>query len=425
LSDEPKSTIGEERTANPYLRHKSRGEFVAAVLDGLPEAPQYFAHNAAMNQQGPPPVDWAPKTPSSVEASANLTDPSQYYVVDLRDAQSYAAGHIPNSINIALRGRLETWVGIMVPWEANLVLTGAEEELEEAVYRLHRVGYKAKTLPIAAWREAKLPLSKTKMIEPRELHAQMQSKESPVVVDVRLPNEWMGLRIGTVLNLPLNHLAETASKLDRSQPIVTVCNSAYRSMMAAGVLERAAFKNVSNLSGGGEAWIDAGLPVLEARKDGAADGSPKRVVKLAERIGAAELKRMLMDLPDTFSVVDIRPAAQFADYNLPGSTNVDIAELIDNPAYLTGAGPLVIVDRDGSLAMMAAGILSQKTERRIKALFGGLEAYWREAGPGAGAGAVSGAAIPMSVPSAPSVSPTAPAARTPATAPRKRKSAGC
>ncbi len=53
LSDDPVSTIGEQKVSNPILQHKSRGEFVAAILDGLPEAPQYFQHNAAMNRQGP------------------------------------------------------------------------------------------------------------------------------------------------------------------------------------------------------------------------------------------------------------------------------------------------------------------------------------------------------------------------------------
>ena len=42
LSDAPTSTLGEQRVSNPYLAHKNRGEFIAAVLEGLPEAPQYF-----------------------------------------------------------------------------------------------------------------------------------------------------------------------------------------------------------------------------------------------------------------------------------------------------------------------------------------------------------------------------------------------
>ena len=251
----------------------------------------------------------------------------------------------------------------------------------------------------------------------------MQTPESPIVVDVRLPSEWMALRIGTVVNIPLNELPRKASKLDKTQRIVAVCNSAYRSSLAVGVLERQGFQHVSSMAGGGEAWIEAGLPVFEAKAAGTVSATPKREIRLAERISAAELKRLIMDLPGTFQLVDIRPPEHFADYNLPGSENVDIAELMDNPAYLTGAGPLVIVCRDGSLAMMVAGILSQKTERPIKVLYGGLEAYWNEAGP---------VRVPRRSaeqpfrrrPPARAVSPAAPPASTPIGRPKK-KSAGC
>ena len=422
LSDEPVSTLGQQRVSNPYLQHESRGEFIAAILEGLPEAPQYFAHNAAMNRKGPEPVDWSPEALPSLSPVVDLTDPAKHFVVDVRDARRYAEGHIPHSVNIALRGRFETWTGIMVPWDANAVVTGDAEEIREALYRLHRVGYKPQCVVFDAWKQAGLPLAKNEMISPRELHGEMQTPDSPVVVDVRLPSEWMALRIGTVVNLPLNELSKKATKLDKRQRIVAVCNSAYRSSLAVGVFERLGFEHVSSMVGGGKAWIEAGLPVFEAKGAGAVGAAPKREIRLAERISAAELKRLAMDLPGTFQLVDIRPPEHFADYSLPGSESVDIAELMNNPAYLTGAGPLVIVDRDGSLAMMVAGILSQKTERSIKALFGGLEAYWREAGLGAAAQPLGGATGGAMVPRSPTA---APAAGAPAGPPRKKKSAGC
>ncbi|WP_310384294.1 rhodanese-like domain-containing protein [Roseateles sp.] len=99
---------------------------------------------------------------------------------------------------------------------------------------------------------------------------------------------------------------------------------------------------------------------------------------LPQRISAPELKRMLMDLPGTFEIVDIRPPAPYADFSLPGSANVRIADVIANPSYRNGNVPLVIVDRDGSLAMAVGGILSQGTRRSIRVLHGGLEAYWND-----------------------------------------------
>jgi hydroxyacylglutathione hydrolase len=278
LSDEPKSTIGQEKASNPYLKANGRGEFVALVLQGLPEAPQYFQHNAKMNGEGPPPVDWNVPTPKDVKATLELTEPEKYYVVDLREAGTYAEGHIPNSVNIAARGKLENWVGTMVPWSSKLVLVGDTDLLKEALHRLHRVGYKADTITLESWKNAKLPLKKGNPISPRDLYALMQKGEAPLVVDVRLPAEWMALRIGTVLNLPLSHLADLSSKLDPEQPVVVVCNSAYRSSMGTGILERKGIKNARNLEGGSEAWMEASLPVYGGEKTPEAGLVPSKAV---------------------------------------------------------------------------------------------------------------------------------------------------
>ena len=260
-------------------------------------------------------------------------------------------------------------------------------------------------------------------ISPRELYKRMQNGTAPVIVDVRLLTEWMGLRIGNVLNLPLNQLGALSIKLDPDAQLITVCNSAYRSSMGIGVLERRGFKKVASMEGGGEAWIEAGLPVIQPIAAGIPASQPKRVIKLPTLIDPAQLKRILMDLPGTFELVDIRPAEHFKDYSLPGSLNVDIADLINDSVYLTGAVPLVIVDRDGSMAIAAGGILSQKTDRQIKILFGGLEAYWTSAEMGEPV-----KAVPI-VPKSPLMQPSVPALpnlsvpqkpKTP-----KKKSAGC
>lgn len=266
LGDEPKSTIGREKSLNPYLKANGKGEFVALVLQGLPEAPQYFQYNAKMNREGPPLVNWDAPMSAEVNPSIDFTQPENYYLVDVRDAKAYAEGHIPNSINIAVRGRFENWVGTMVPWGTRLVLVGDRALLKESIFRLHRVGYEADIVTLESWMNSNLPIKKGNPISPQDLYSLMQKGEAPLVLDVRLPTEWMALRIGTVLNLPLNHLAELSSKLDPGQPVVVVCNSAYRSSMATGILERQGIKQARNLEGGSEAWIKGGLPVFEGDK---------------------------------------------------------------------------------------------------------------------------------------------------------------
>jgi rhodanese-related sulfurtransferase len=187
-----------------------------------------------------------------------------------------------------------------------------------------------------------------------------------------------------------------------------------------------------DVNGGGATWIAADVPTLSnAGLSNAGGGkgaatTATRSVKLPERLSAAELKRMMMDLPGTFEIVDLRPPAHFADFSLPGSKNAAIADVIADHAYLGGTDPLVIVDRDGTLAMAVGGILSQKTQRTIKVLFGGLEAYWNESGALMPPASPPSTAGPDGKPSSPAPGPAVPAAPAPA-APEspKKKSAGC
>jgi hydroxyacylglutathione hydrolase len=84
---------------------------------------------------------------------------------------------------------------------------------------------------------------------------------------------------------------------------------------------------------------------------------------------------------------------------------------------------LVLLDRDGSLAMAVGGILSQKTQRPIKVLYGGLEAYWNESFAPLPPVSSAPAAAPIVKPSVPAPSATTPLPSAPKTSPKK--SAGC
>ncbi len=435
LGDEPSSTIGKERASNPYLQSKSRADFITKDLEGLGEAPKYFFYNAKMNKEGPELIDWKAAFPEEIRASGSLADYENNYVVDVRSAEEYAQGHIPNSVNIGLRGRIETWTGIMVPVKANLIVTGSKTELAETIKRLHRIGYKAGVIVYDSWKRSGLAESKNIMITAPELYSLMMKGEAPIIIDVRLPNEWMGIRIGNVVNIPLNTLYENSASIDTGESVVAVCNSAFRSSLAVGILERRGFKKAASMKGGSEAWMEAGYPVYgNQNSQGQTAAAAQKEIKIADRISAAELKRLLMDLPGTFDLVDIRPAEHFKDYSISGSRNVDIADLLNNQAFLTGVGPLVIVDRDGSLAMMAGGILSQKTERRIKVLYGGLDAYWNESAslPGTAPAGSTGTETVKPAPGTPGTTtrpaPASPGNEVPAPAapkPAKKKSAGC
>ncbi len=430
------STIGAEKESNPFLRIRSRSMFVSNVLAHQPIAPRYFAMNVAMNRNGPPLVERGGAPPAALDAAAvrSILDRGGW-VVDLRDQHSYAGGHVPGSINIALRGRLDTWMGIVVPVDAPLVLVGSVDEVLEGAFRLRRIGYDRFAGQLAggvdAWRVAGGEVRVSKLVAPRALHAAMQAGIEPILVDVRTRDEFSDLRIGDIGNLPVTESERFARTLDPSQPVVMICNSAYRSSMAVGLAERLGFADVGSLDGGLDAWIEAGLPVIgnqaPAKVAPAASAAPivepraggGDAIALPEPVDSALLARVLMLQPEAYALLDLRPAWQFAEWHVPGSTNVALERLAEQVRALPAPLRIVLVDRDGSTAFAAAGaLLARDPQRPLRVLLGGLQAFYRDTMFGGGAGGpVAPAAQPATMPQ-----PVAPAAGKPQT---KKRSAGC
>ena len=83
----------------------------------------------------------------------------------------------------------------MIPWGEPFVLVGSDDEVREASFRLKRIGYDAPAGflqgGLDAWTQASLPVGSLKLVQAKDLHQQMQAGTAPVIVDVRLPTEWM------------------------------------------------------------------------------------------------------------------------------------------------------------------------------------------------------------------------------------------
>ncbi|HEU4419207.1 MAG TPA: rhodanese-like domain-containing protein, partial [Planctomycetota bacterium] len=393
LSPETSSTIGAEKASNPYLSFKSRARFVADLLSHQPVAPPYFAYNVAMNLAGPPLVQRTAELPQAVEPAAlQRTLGDAGFVVDLRDQRQYANGHVAGAVNVALRGRLDTWTGIVVPVDAPIVLAGSDDEVREGVFRLRRIGYDRIAGRLAgdaaAWRAGGLDVRETRLIAPKELFAAMQAGSEPLIVDVRTADEYADVRLGDVGNIPVTDSARFAAVFERNAPVVMVCNSAYRSSIAVGLAERAGFRTVSSLDGGLDAWIESGLPVT-GRLARQAPPKEARAVVLPEPVDAAFVRRVLADQPQGYAVVDVRPAWQFADWHVPSSVNVAPDGVVAHLAALPADLRVVFVDRDGTLAFAVAGAVAPHVpQRALRVLIGGVQAYY-------GATAFGTAASPM------------------------------
>jgi len=92
---------------------------------------------------------------------------------------------------------------------------------------------------------------------------QLINREEAIVLDVREPSEFAQGHILGARNVPLGELERRAEDLARfkSRPVIVCCRSGNRSAAALQALRRTGFEQVYNLSGGLEAWRQAGLPV--------------------------------------------------------------------------------------------------------------------------------------------------------------------
>jgi glyoxylase-like metal-dependent hydrolase (beta-lactamase superfamily II) len=267
MGPERSSTIGKERKVNYALQPRSRDEFVDLLTRDLPDRPEYFAQDVELNRAGAESLGLIPPLRALQPADVRAMRESGVIVLDTRPADQFAAGHVPESIQIGLSGQYASWAAILLGLQQEIILVAEDDQrAEESRMRLARVGIeRVKGYlqgGIAAWIGAGLSLQKFSEIRAEGLLAKIiEGGDSTQILDVRRPPEWEAGHVAAAIFGTLSHLDSQLDKLDREKPVAVYCKSGYRSTIAASLLQRAGFSNVINMVGGFDAWQSAGLPV--------------------------------------------------------------------------------------------------------------------------------------------------------------------
>jgi glyoxylase-like metal-dependent hydrolase (beta-lactamase superfamily II)/rhodanese-related sulfurtransferase len=262
---ERSSTIGTERLTNYALQIKSREEFVRQLTSNLPARPEYFLQDAEINRAGASTLSDLPELKPLSAADVMSLMNEEIVALDVRPGEQFAAGHVSGSINIALSGQFASWAGTLLGLSSRPVLIAdSSEQLSEARMRLARVGIEESRGylhgGIAAWKNAGLPLAELPQMTVQTLNDRLHAEETSVL-DVRREPEWQAAHIEGATWWPLDHFKVSAPEIDRTAPIAVHCKSGYRSMIACSLLQRAGFRDVTNVIGGFDAWLQAKLPV--------------------------------------------------------------------------------------------------------------------------------------------------------------------
>jgi glyoxylase-like metal-dependent hydrolase (beta-lactamase superfamily II)/rhodanese-related sulfurtransferase len=269
LSKDTWGYLGDQKQFNYALRaDMTREEFVEEVTAGLTPPPQYFAKNAMMNKSGYRSFDSVlergnvPLTPEQFES---IAEAEEALVLDTREPEAFAQGHIPNSIFIGIDGSFAPWVGALITdIKQPILLVTPEGRSEEVVTRLSRVGYD-NTLGyleggIPAWRESGRELDKIKQTTATELASRLQQGTTAQVLDVRKPSEFLSQHLLAAENFPLDYINQNMNRLDREQTYLLHCAGGYRSMIAASILRARGFANLVDIKGGWETLEETDIP---------------------------------------------------------------------------------------------------------------------------------------------------------------------
>ncbi|MFF9345088.1 MULTISPECIES: rhodanese-like domain-containing protein [unclassified Streptomyces] len=259
LSTEKSSTIGEQRATNYACAPMDRDAFVALVTAGQPPAPGYFAYDADLNRKDRRLFDSA--TAARPLTTAEFADlrAAGAVVVDARDPQEFAAGHLRGAVNVPADGRFAEQAGTVLDPADRLVVIAPERREEEIVTRLARVGLdRAEGYlpePEAAMEALADEVAPASRVTAARLRAALADERPPLVVDVRTcgEREANGF-IDAALHIPLNELPARSGELPADRPLVLHCAGGGRSSVAASLLRRRGFQDVSDLLGGYAAW---------------------------------------------------------------------------------------------------------------------------------------------------------------------------
>ncbi|RMF86971.1 MAG: MBL fold metallo-hydrolase [Nitrospinota bacterium] len=268
MSSRPTSTLGFERMTNPYLQKDLSCEaFVEKILSTVPPFPPYYRRMKELNAQGPALLNGLPGREALEVSRFRQLVEDGHTVIDLRDQLSFGAGHIPGALGIGAGTDLSTWAAWVVPYDTPLLLVSPDvTTVEAAVRALVRVGLDqiAGYLDggIESWIRAGYSLQATPQISPPDLYRRLQQGEAICVLDVRSDAEWHSGHIPGALHIMGGELMHRLSEIPAgSTPLAVVCASGYRSTVAVSVLERAGVHPLLHVTGGMNAWRQAGLPL--------------------------------------------------------------------------------------------------------------------------------------------------------------------
>ena len=234
------STIGEQQGSNHAFTDPDEDHFVRELIANLTAYPSYYAHMAPANRKGPGAPDLAvPGSLDPDELTRRLAEGE--WVVDLRRRVAFASSHLQGSVSFEYGhgSSFTAYLGWVLPWNRQLTLVGARDDVQNAIRDLSRIGIDSPDAALGTEPSTLAP--GTAVVHyPRVGWAGLEHGRGAgdVVLDVRRTDEYDGGHLAGAVNIPLHELLGRMAEIPAGRVWVH-CATGYRSGVAASLLQRA------------------------------------------------------------------------------------------------------------------------------------------------------------------------------------------
>jgi hydroxyacylglutathione hydrolase len=256
MSSKGSSTIGFERRFNGMLSLETLDEFMAVSTGSAGLRPPNVERIVALNRgpfvAAPPPL-------------APMDSPGDATVLDVRDAATFAAGHVEGALSVPLSSSgFGTRCGFVLTAGERLVVHAAtSDDADLAARRLNAVGF----VDVEGRLDDPETPARYAPVGIDELE-RLVDDESVLVLDVREADERDGGYIPGSRNVPYRLVRALGASVDGDRPVVTICESGLRAGIAASILAAAGVDARPVLGGGVPDWNDRGRSTIEFRRCG-------------------------------------------------------------------------------------------------------------------------------------------------------------
>jgi hydroxyacylglutathione hydrolase len=255
LSPDPSSTIGRERHENRALAIPVLDDFVADALSKNAPRPPNMDAIVALNRG---PFVGAPEKLERLDAVPDGA------VLDVRDAESFAAAHLPGAVNVELNASSFATRSAFVLGDGPVVIQAAsDDQAAEAARGLRSVG----VMNLAGY-----------VVDPPGMDARLDpigideleelvARDAVEVLDVRETDERDAGYIAGSRHIPYRLLPALSDGVG-DKPVVTICTTGARASIAASVLAARGIEARPVIDGGMPDWQKRGGRTIEFRRCG-------------------------------------------------------------------------------------------------------------------------------------------------------------